>query len=184
MFSEKELIQRCISGEQKAQKQLYQRYAPKMWAVCLRFVKSKMEAEDVMQEGFIKVYSSLKQYNGEGSFEGWIRKTIVNTAINHYKKLCYKKNEHDIEDITLGKNIDPGVIDSMTVRELMGVVQGLPEHYRLVFNLYVLEEYTHKEISKELGISENTSKSQLARARGILQKRIKKKFNIERDGIS
>jgi RNA polymerase sigma-70 factor (ECF subfamily) len=179
MLSEKELIKRCIADDKKAQEQLYQRYAPRMWGVCLRFAKSQMGAEDIMQEGFIKVFSKLGQYTGDGSFEGWIRRTIVNTAINQYKKNVNHNKELDIDEVRIDNQIEPRVIDKMSVNELMGVIRELPEGYQMVFNLFVLEGYSHKEIAEQLGITENTSKSQLSRARNVLQEQIKKKLKID-----
>ncbi len=181
MLSEQEIIKRCIAGDQKAQEQLYQRYSPKMWGVCLRFAKSKMAAEDIMQEGFIRVFGKLDQYTGEGSFEGWIRRTIVNTAINHYKKNINHNKELDIDEVTIHNQIEPKVIDKLSVKELMGVIQQLPDGYRMVFNLFVVEGYSHKEIGEQLGITENTSKSQLSRARHVLQQQIRKELNINRN---
>lgn len=179
MLSEKELIQRCKAKDKKAEKQLYERYAPKMWGVCIRFAKNRMGAEDIMQEGFVKVFDKLEQYNDQGSFEGWIRKTIVNTAINHYKKNINHNKELDIDEVTIKNQLEPRVIDQLTVNELMEVIRELPEGYRLVFNLFVVEGYSHKEIAEKLDITENTSKSQLSRARNVLQQQIEIKLNIK-----
>ncbi len=178
MLSEQELIKRCIAGDKKAQEQLYQRYSPKLWGVCLRFAKSQMAAEDIMQEGFIRIFGKLKQYTGEGSFEGWSRKILINTAINYYKKNINHNRELDIDEVITHNLVEPRVIDKLSVKELMSVVQGLPDGYRMVFNLFVVEGYSHKEIGEQLGITENTSKSQLSRARQLLQEQIKKKLNI------
>ncbi|MCF8332217.1 MAG: sigma-70 family RNA polymerase sigma factor [Bacteroidales bacterium] len=179
MLSEKELIKQCKAKDKKAEEQLYERYAPKMWGVCMRFAKNRMGAEDIMQEGFVKVFAKLDQYNDQGSFEGWIRKTIINTAINHYKKNINYNKELDLDEVTIKNQIEPRVIDQLTVNELMEVIRELPEGYRLVFNLFVLEGYSHKEIADNLDITENTSKSQLSRARNVLQQQIKKKLNIK-----
>ncbi|MCD4746062.1 MAG: sigma-70 family RNA polymerase sigma factor [Bacteroidales bacterium] len=153
---------------------LYKRYAPKMYGVCLRFAKNKMEADDILQDGFIKILTNIKSYRNEGSLEGWVRKTIVNTAINFYKKNARYLKDISIEQTEIINYDNEGIIDNLSVKELLNLVQQLPEGYRLIFNLYVIEGYTHKEISKMLKISENTSKSQLSRARKTLQKEVLK----------
>jgi RNA polymerase sigma-70 factor (ECF subfamily) len=182
MLSEEELIKQCIAGNKKAQEELYTKYAPQMWGVCLRFTKNRMAAEDILQEGFVKVFGKLKQYSGDGSFEGWIRKTVVNTAINHYKKNINVSKELDIDEVKINNQIQPKIIDQLTINELMEVIQELPEGYRLVFNLFVVEGYSHKEIAEKLDITENTSKSQLSRARNQLQELMEKKLNIKTNG--
>jgi len=138
----------------------------------MRFAKNQMEAEDIMQEGFIKVFSYLKTFRGDGSLEGWIRRTIVNTAINLYKKNYKHLMDTDLQYAERQLNAEEGAIDKLSLKELLNLVQELPDGYRMVFNLNILEGYTHKEIGEMLDISENTSKSQLSRARNALQKRI------------
>lgn len=173
MHSDEQLIEGCLNNESYYQELLYKRFAPKMFGVCMRFAKNQMEAEDIMQEGFIKVYSYLKTFRKEGSLEGWIRRTIINTAIN-----LYKKNYKYLQDTALdqaGKAAaeEEGVLDKLSLKELLNLIQELPDGYRIVFNLNVMEGYTHREIGEMLEISENTSKSQLSRARNALQKKIK-----------
>lgn len=173
MFPEKELIQRCIDNDGKAHKEFYDRFAPKMYGVCLRFTKNRMEADDILQDGFVKVFTNLKTFRGEGSLEGWIRRTIVNTAINLFKKNAKHKKNLDIETADFnGKYQASGIIDKLSVEELLGLINDLPTGYRMVFNLNVIEGYTHKEIGQLLEISENTSKSQLSRARQTLQRKL------------
>lgn len=174
MYSEEDLINRCLLNEVKAQEVFYKRFAPKMFGVCLRFAKNQMEADDILQEGFIKVYTSLKTYRGDGSLEGWIRRTIVNTAINLYKKNARYLRDIEIEKAEVVQNMDEGAEDKISVQELLALIRELPTGYRMVFNLNVIEGYTHKEISQLLNISENTSKSQLSRARQTLQKKLLK----------
>jgi RNA polymerase sigma-70 factor (ECF subfamily) len=174
-----QLIERCINNDVVAQELLYRRYASKMFGVCLRYASNKMEAEDILQEGFIKVFANLKNYRGEGSFEGWIRKTMVNTAINHYRKNLRYFQNIDIESVDIHDTFDKNGLSSLTEEELLKLVQELPQGYRMVFNLYVIEGYSHKEIAEQLNISENTSKSQLSRARGVLQAKVKKLYNIK-----
>lgn len=174
MHSEEQFIERCLKNDTKAHEMLYKRYAPKMYGVCLRFAKNKMEADDILQDGFIKILTNIKSYRNEGSLEGWVRKTIVNTAINFYKKNARYLKDISIEQTEIINYDNEGIIDNLSVKELLNLVQQLPEGYRLIFNLYVIEGYTHKEISKMLKISENTSKSQLSRARKTLQKEVLK----------
>jgi len=172
MYSEEDLVKRCLKNEAKAQEEFYRRYAPKMYGVCLRFAKNNMEADDVLQEGFIKVFTNLKSFRNEGSLEGWIRRTIVNTAINIYKKNVKYQKDIEIDKAEVIQNENAGPIDNLGVEELLKLITELPAGYRMVFNLNIMEGYTHKEISTLLNISENTSKSQLSRARQTLQKKL------------
>ena len=172
MYSEEELINRCLNNEAKAQEQFYRRYAPKMYGVCLRFAKNKMEADDILQDGFIKVYQNLKSFRKEGSLEGWIRRTIVNTSINSYKKNAKFLNDIEIEKAEVIQNLNEGALDKISVKEFLELIKELPTGYKMVFNLNVIEGYTHKEIGTLLDISENTSKSQLSRARQALQRKL------------
>ncbi len=174
MLTEEELIKRCLQNDRKALEELYKQYAPKMFGICLRYAKNQMEAEDILQEGFIKIYGNLNRFRNKGSFEGWMRRTFVNTAINHYKKNLRYAREMDIEDVEIENNNDLKVLDKISTDELMAIIQRLPEGYKIVFNLNVIEGYTHKIIGQMLGISENTSKSQLLRAKRLLRERIEK----------
>ena len=172
MYSEEDLINRCLNNEARAQEDFYKRFAPKMYGVCMRFAKNQMEADDILQEGFIKVFTNLRSFRGEGSLEGWVRKTIVNTAINLYKKNLKHQKDTDIEQAEVVQNFEQSSLDKISVQELMDIIRDLPTGYRVVFNLNVIEGYSHKEISQLLEISENTSKSQLSRARQALQKKL------------
>lgn len=154
------------------QEELYSRFSPRMFAVCLRYAGNTEEAEDILQEGFIKIFKKLNTFRSEGSFEGWIRRIFVNTAIEHFRRKRYlmpvtEKEENTIE----GKYLS--VLDDLAARDIMALVQELSPGYRTVFNLYVVEGYTHKEIADMMGISEGTSKSQLSRAKVILQDKVK-----------
>ena len=131
-----------------------------------------MEAEDILQEGFIKVFLNLKNYRHEGSLEGWIRRTMINTAINQYKKNIRAMKELDIQEMEIRDEKVEDVLDQMAAQEIIGYVQDLPPGYRIVFNLNVIEGYTHKKIGEMLNISENTSKSQLFRAKNALKRKI------------
>ncbi|MBN1338873.1 MAG: sigma-70 family RNA polymerase sigma factor [Bacteroidales bacterium] len=167
------MIEGCLNNESYYQELLYKRFAPKMFGVCMRFAKNQMEAEDILQEGFIKVYSYLKTFRKEGSLEGWIRRTIINTAINLYKKNYKHLQDTDLDQAGRYIADEEGVLDKLSLKELLNLIQDLPDGYRMVFNLNILEGYTHREIGEMLEISENTSKSQLSRARNALQKKIK-----------
>ncbi|MDQ6609447.1 MAG: RNA polymerase sigma factor [Bacteroidota bacterium] len=167
-FSDSDLIEGCIQGNRKMQRELYQRFAPKMYGVCLRYAANAEEAEDILQEGFIKVFKKIGSFRSEGSFEGWVRRIFVNTAIEHYRKKIYLQPITDLEENTLeGKYLS--VLDSLAEKDIINLVQQLSPGYRTVFNMYVVEGYTHKQIAELLGISEGTSKSQLSRAKQILQ---------------
>lgn len=155
------------------QEELYRRYSPRMYAVCLRYAGNAEEAEDILQEGFIKVFNKMDSFRNEGSFEGWMRRIFVNTAIEHFRRKKYllpvtEKEENTIE----GKYIS--VLDSLSAKDIMQLIQELSPGYRTVFNLYVVEGFSHKEIADQLGISEGTSKSQLSRAKVILQEMVRK----------
>lgn len=172
MHSEEELISQCLKNNHKAHEDFYKRFAPKMYGVCMRFAKNQMEADDILQEGFIKVFTNLKSFRNEGSLEGWVRKTIVNTAINLYKKNIKHQKDTDIEYAETVQNLEQDSIDGISTKELLKLIQDLPTGYRVVFNLNIIEGYSHKEIGQLLDISENTSKSQLSRARQALQKKL------------
>ncbi len=177
-ITESDLISGCIEGNRRMQEELYRRFSPRMYAVCLRYAGKAEEAEDILQEGFIKVFKKLDSYRGDGSFDGWVRRIFVNTAIEHFRRKKYlmpvtEKEENTIE----GKSIS--VLDDLAARDIMALVQELSPGYRTVFNMYVVEGYTHKEIADMLGISEGTSKSQLSRAKVILQEMVKKFLNSD-----
>jgi RNA polymerase sigma-70 factor (ECF subfamily) len=175
MISEAEIISGCVKGDKRAQKALYDKYSAKMFGVCIRYFRSRDEAEDALQEGFIKVFNNIDKFRNEGSFDGWIRRIIVNTALNfyksnlkHYYSVDYQEIEETIEDTKLN-------FDNFSVEFLLSIIQSLPEGYRLIFNLYEIEGYNHKEIGEMLGISINTSKSQLMKSKIQLQKKLNKK---------
>src|SRR5262245_61553491 len=155
------------------QEELYRRFSPRMYAVCLRYAGNPEEAEDILQEGFIKIFKKLGSFRGEGSFEGWIRRIFVNTAIEHFRRKRYLQPVTEKEENTIeGKYLS--VLDELAEKDIMDLVMQLSPGYRTVFNMYVVVGYTHKEIGDILGISEGTSKSQLSRAKVILQDMVKK----------
>jgi len=172
MPSEADILLGCVNNDNSSQHKLYKLFAPKMFGVCMRYAKNKMEAEDILQEGFIKVFSNISKFKNEGSFEGWVRRTFINTAINHYKKNLRYTKELDIDGFEIENNKDFKIIEKLSMEEILAKVQQLPEGYRVVFNLNVIEGYTHKMIGEMLGVSENTSKSQLLRAKKILKEKL------------
>jgi len=173
IISESDLLEGCRRGDRKMQQELYNRYVPKMYGVCLRYASNAQEAEDILQEGFIKIFNKINSYRGEGSFEGWIRRIFVNTAIEHFRKKIYLQPITETEENTVeGKYLS--VLDNLAEKDIIQLVQQLSPGYRTVFNMYVVEGYSHKQIAEMLGISEGTSKSQLSRAKLILQDLIKK----------
>ncbi len=161
----------CKAGDRKMQELLYKQTAAKMLAVCMRYAKDRMEAEDVLQMGYIKIFQKIKEYRGDGSFEGWIRRVMVNTAIESYRKNLRSLNVVEIDEAyeQPSTGFDFGTLG---MQDLMKVIQKLADGYRMVFNMYVIEGYSHKEIGETLGISEGASKSQLSRARAILKEEI------------
>lgn len=169
MYNEKEIIEGCKKQNRKAQKMLYDRFSSKFLGVCMRYAKDKPEAEDILLEGFLKIFERIDQYNFSGSFEGWMRRIIVNTAISNYRKNLKHYNHSNIDDIyEFEQEIsDPDVEFSM--EEMLRVIQSLSPGYRMVFNLFAIEGYPHKEIADMLGIDIATSKSQYSRAKKIVQ---------------
>ncbi len=169
--TETELIEQCRKGRRKAQQSLYDRFSGLMLAVCSRYIADRSEAEDVMISGFVKVFSKLDQFKHEGSFEGWIRRIMVNESLSYIRKNKAMYLEVDIDEAH--REPDYAVLDNhLHAEDLMKLIAQLPTGYRTVFNMYAIEGFSHKEIAEDLGISENTSKSQLSRARALLQKNL------------
>ncbi len=171
----KELIADSVAGKSKAQAKIYQLLAPKMYGVCLRYAKDSTEAEDNLQEGFIKVFTNLKSFRDEGSFEGWVRRIMVNVSLEKFRK---QQVMYPVEDVTVyDKVVDrDDALAMLSADELIEMIQDLPPRYRMVFNLYVMEGMNHQEIAKEMDITVGTSKSNLARARMILQKKVMESY--------
>lgn len=169
--SEAELIKGCLKSERQYQEEFYFRYSAKMLAVCCRYAKSTSEAEDILHEGFIKAFSKLDKFKGNGSLEGWVRRIMVNTSLENFRR---QKNLQVVDEFEEENSLkmDPKALSNMSADEILGLVQKLPSGFRVVFNLYALEGYSHKDIAEELGISVGTSKSQLSRARAALQSMI------------
>lgn len=174
--SENDLIQGCINGDRNMQELLYKRFAPKMYGVCLRYAGNTDDANDLLQEGFIKVYKNLAKFRSEGSFEGWIRRIFVNTSIEHFRKKVKTYNVTEAQENTL-EDPDLTILDTLAEKDIIALVNELSPGYKTVFNMHVIEGYSHKDIADMLGITEGTSKSQLARAKGVLKKSLEKKLN-------
>ncbi len=177
------LIKECAAGKSRAQARVYELFAPKMFGVCLRYSKDNTEAEDNLQEGFLKVFEKVDTFRHEGSFEGWIRRIMVNVSLEKYRK---QHILHPVEDIAVFEeaNFSNDIIASISAKDLLKVIQELPPRYKMVFNLYVFDGLNHKEISEEMQISVGTSKSNLARARLILKKKIAKDFGEMENNFS
>jgi RNA polymerase sigma factor (sigma-70 family) len=175
---EDELIKGCLQRERTAQKRLYETYSSKMYALCYRYVRDPMQAEDILVTAFMKVFDKIGQFKQEGSFEGWIRRIVVNEALTHLRRNRTMYLETDLEAADREPDYDK-LGDHLEAEDLLNMIQEMPAGYRIVFNMYAIDGYSHKEIAEQLGISENTSKSQLSRARVYLQKML-----VERDWIS
>ena len=167
------ILKGCINGDNNAREKLYKMFSAKLYGVCLRYAKSSDDAKDIMQEGFIKIFQKIDQYKGFGSFEGWMKRIMINCALEKYRNMYYL-NEYDDSYNHRDSLIDQNQADTLTEKELLDLIHQLPSKYRMVFNMYAIEGYSHKEIAETLDISEGTSKSNLSRARVILQKKINK----------
>lgn len=168
-MSLEQLINDCKKNDTKAQSQLYKLFSSKLFAICLKYSRSHAEAQDNLHDSFLTVFNKISQYNNKGSFEGWIKRITINTVLQRYrgKGVFNLVNDENIEDVTL--EVDN---DDLSLEFLLNIIQELPDRYRLVFNLYVLDGYSHKEIAEMLDVSVGTSKSNLARARMILKEKI------------
>ena len=170
-MTEEQLVKKCLEKDALAQKELFEYYSRRMMGVCMRYAQDAEEAQDVLQMGFIKVFEKLHMFNAQGSLEGWIRKIIVNTALD-----IIRKNKKFMNDVEMDKvdyqihSYNENAVDSLSAQDLLKVIQDMPPGFRTVFNMFAIEGYSHKEIADELNISVNTSKSQYSRARAYLQK--------------
>ena len=173
-----QLIKSCTKGDRAAQRVLYDRLAPRMFPVCIRYVGDRTLAEDILQDGFVTLFTKLDNYKGDGSFEGWARRIFVTTALMCLRKKDALKMSDDLEVAKGLKTEVTGQIANIGYKELMEMVMSLPTGFRTVFNMYAVEGYSHKEIADILGISEVTSRTQYSRARAILQSKIKERENV------
>ncbi|MCD4746852.1 MAG: sigma-70 family RNA polymerase sigma factor [Bacteroidales bacterium] len=176
MIAEDKIIDGCKAGKRRAQNILYKKYAPTMLGICMRYTKNQAEAEDVLQESFIKIFTNIKNFRKKGSFEGWIKKIMINTALNNYKKNLKHYHHTDIEEIEnnffIDDNEENNINEEISPEVLIKVIQNLPQGYKMILNLFVFERHSHKEIAQMLNISVNTSKSQLLKARRLLKKKL------------
>ena len=166
---EQDLVKSCSRGDRHAQQRLFDLYSPRMYGICRRYVKNTMQAEDVLVMAFTKVFERIDQFKGEGSFEGWIRRITVNEALTALRKSRLMTVETDLEHAESEMHYE-SLSDHLEAEDLLRLIEKLPPGYRIVFNMYAIDGYSHKEIAETLGITENTSKSQLSRARVYLQK--------------
>lgn len=183
---EHDLVRGCSRGERHAQQRLFDLYSPRMYGICRRYVKNTMQAEDVLVMAFTKVFERIDQFKGEGSFEGWIRRITVNEALTALRRSRVMTVETDLEHAEYEVHYE-SLGDHLEAEDLLKLIEQLPPGYRIVFNMYAIDGYSHKEIAEQLGISENTSKSQLSRARVYLQKMLGEtawahKQNMSNDG--
>ena len=174
VMTDEQLASGCVKGDPTAQKALYEQFARKMMSICMRYAHNRDQAQDIMQDGFVKVFQKMDHYRGDGPLGGWIARTMVNTALDHIRR--NKPYDHSL-DLTEAEHLhqeDEQVLSAMSTDELMALIQSLPTGYRTVFNLFAIEGYAHKEIAEMLGVSENTSKSQFMKARAYLRKLLPK----------
>jgi RNA polymerase sigma-70 factor (ECF subfamily) len=179
------LIQGCIKQQPQAQRELYERFAPNLLGVCFRYARDEARAEDMLQEAFIKIFQKITYYSDKGSLEGWLRRIVVNTAIDHIRREKHYSQQLQINE-AITEEIREDVLDRLELEFLYSIIQQLPAGYRLVFNLYAIEGYSHAEIGEQLNISESTSRSQYTRARALLKKQIRGAYmekNIYKDVI-
>ncbi|PLX01224.1 MAG: RNA polymerase subunit sigma-70 [Marinilabiliales bacterium] len=182
MLDEAQIIVRCKKNDKRAQKDLYDHYAPVLLGLAMRYVYDKAEAEDILQEAFLKIFIKIKQYSGKGSFEGWMKRIVINTAIGNFRKNNKHYHHHDIVDINETEIENYVIYDAdFTKEELYSVIRSLPEGYRMVFNLYAIEGYKHKEIAEMLSVDITTSKSQFSRARKLIQKKL---FELSKEKVT
>lgn len=176
MLKEEEIIGRCLRNERKAQKILYEKYSPVLLGISVRFTGNRAEAEDVLQEAFVKIYLNLGNYHGSSSLTAWMRKIVINTAITLYHRHKKHNNHYDLDDMSdkITENFDMSDLE-FTKEEMLSAITDLPPGYRMVFNLYALEGFKHKEIAEQMNIDVNTSKSQYSRAKKIIQCKLLKK---------
>jgi RNA polymerase sigma factor (sigma-70 family) len=175
MLDELQIIEGCAKHDRRAQQMLYDKYSRFLLGICLRYATDRAEAEDILQDSFLKIFFSIKDFSGTGSFAGWLRKVAVNTAITHYHKNLKHRYHIEIEEYVSVETGTSSFEESLfTSEELYIVMNELPTGYRMVFNLYAVEGYKHKEIAEMLGIDTNTSKSQYSRAKAVLRDKLEK----------
>jgi len=175
--TEKDLIRACISGDRNAQRDIFYMYSGKMMAICLRFARHRLEAEDIFQDAFVKIFTHLGDYDHRGSFEGWVRRIIINTAIKNNMKKSVSFEDLGLDHVK-EEFVGPEVFAALSEEELIKLISGLPDGYRMVFNLFAVEGFSHKEIGEILHIEESTSRSQLTKARRMLQEKVNELYKL------
>jgi RNA polymerase sigma-70 factor (ECF subfamily) len=173
-MNNEQLIEECVKGNARAQKMLYEKFGPKLFAVCNRYASNYEESQDVLQDGFVKIFEKLSSYKGEGSFEGWMRRIVVNTALDAIRKNQKLKFNVDVDTVTNQLSTDQTILGELAAADLLKLLQKLPLGYRTIFNLYAIEGFSHKEIAEQLDITISTSKSQFSRAKAILREILEK----------
>jgi len=171
MLNEKELLEGCAKGDRAAQKALYERYCRKMMVICQRYAKTTAEAEDILQEGFVKVFGAIKSFRGESALGTWITRIMINTALNSQRQKLYMLPMVDLTEVSLPER-EEVILAQFRLEELVAIIQSLPDGCRVVFNLFAIEGYGHQEIAKMMNISEGTSKSQYNRAKSLLRTKL------------
>ncbi len=171
---DKELLSACVKNDRRAQRVLYELYSPKMLTVCIRYVGERERAMDILHDGFITVFEKIESYNGTGSFEGWLRRIFINTALMTLRKRDVLKFTDELSDVSIELSAPIDTLDSINSKELLRLIASMPVGFRTVFNMYAIEGYSHQEIAKELKITEGSSRSQLSRARTWLQDKLKR----------
>ena len=185
ILSEEQILARdCKRGNKEAQRKVFEKYYGLMLAICIRYSNNREVARDLLQDGFIKIFEKIEQFDESFSFIGWMKRIMVNNAIDHYRKNARNPKEDD-EVALINKTSDDDVISDISYKEILKCIQLLPNGYRTIFNMYVIEGYTHKEIADLLGIAEGTSKSQLNKAKAILRKKIEelRNYNTQNEDI-
>jgi len=173
-MNEEEILIGCQANNENAQKYLFDRYSRIMTGVCMRYADSYEEAQDIVQDAFIKVFKKIETFSGKGSLEGWIRRIMINTALDYLRSIKNERFHLDVDEVEFLLHKKEMIVESLQAQDLLKIIRTLPVGYRTVFNLYAIEGFSHKEIAKQLNISENTSKSQYSRARSLLQKKLEK----------
>ena len=173
-FSESELIEACVKEDRRAQREVYEKYSSRMYSICIRYMGDRERAKDMLQDGFVNLFFKIKSYSGEGSFEGWARKIFVNTCLMEMRRRDALKESEDIEEMFVNSPSEENILGSLGYKDIMKLIEEMPDGFRIVFNMNAIEGYSHQEIAEHLGISEGASRSQLSRARSWLQGKIKR----------
>ena len=161
----KDLINGCVIGKRKSRKELFRRYHKMLLSICLRYSRDKSEAEDILLEGFMQIYSKIETYSFEGSFEGWMKRIMVNTAIDNFRKNKKEVFHQNIDEYTELVSEETDILKELSAKDIIALIQTMPQGYRIAFNLFAIEGYSHKEIAEKLQVTESTSKSQVRKAR-------------------